>query len=98
MSGAWGLARQLSLRLLGRRRVARIANPKIHGDWAGEAPGVAKRSREVRAAGSGGGLKGDVVAERFQLADVVALDRFGASSLVVEVGAQVVEVGLLLGQ
>ena len=41
----------------------------------------------------GGGFEGDAVAERFELADVVALLGVGVDVAVVVVGAEVVEVG-----
>jgi hypothetical protein len=47
---------------------------------------------------SGGGVEGDLVAEGFQLADVVALDAFGTGAGVVEAGTEVVEPGLWVGQ
>jgi hypothetical protein len=49
-------------------------------------------------AGSGGGFEGDFAAECFELADVVALGAFGTDTGVVEAGAEVVEVGLWVGQ
>jgi hypothetical protein len=45
-----------------------------------------------------GGFEGDLVAESFELADVVALGAFGSESDVVEVRCEVVEVGFVLGQ
>jgi hypothetical protein len=49
-------------------------------------------------AGSGGGFEGDLVAEGLELADVVALGAFSVDAGVVEAGAQVMEVGLWVGQ
>ena len=43
---------------------------------------------------SGGGRKGDLVAERFELADVVALGALGVAVGVVEAGAQILETDL----
>ena len=48
--------------------------------------------------GSGGGFEGDLVAEGFELADVVALLAVGVDAAVVEVGAEVVEAGFGVGQ
>src|SRR4029453_14181531 len=47
---------------------------------------------------SGGGFEGDLVAEGLQLADVVALGALRTDAGVVEAGAQVLEVGLWVGQ
>jgi hypothetical protein len=47
---------------------------------------------------SGAGLEGDLVAENLQLADVVALGAFGTDPGVVEANAEVVEMGLWVGQ
>jgi hypothetical protein len=41
-----------------------------------------------------GGLEGDLVAERLELADVVALGAIGVVAGVVEAGAEVVEAGV----
>ena len=49
-------------------------------------------------AGPGGGLEGDRVAEGLELAEVVALDALSVDAGVVEAGAQVMEVGLWVGQ
>ena len=46
----------------------------------------------------GGGLKGDLVAERFELADMVALGALWVDAGVVEAGAQVVEAGVGVGE
>src|SRR5829696_6416765 len=65
------------------------------------APGAAQRSRVQSGwmgAGSGGGLEGDLVAEGFELADVVALGAVGVDAGVVEAGAQVTEAGGGVGQ
>jgi hypothetical protein len=43
-------------------------------------------------------LQGDLVAERLQLADVVALAAVGVGAGVVEAGAQVVEAGIRVRQ
>ena len=43
--------------------------------------------------GSGGGVKGDLVAEGFELADVVALAAFGVDAGGVVAGAEVAELG-----
>jgi hypothetical protein len=43
---------------------------------------------------SGGGFEGDLVAQRFELVDVVTFFAFRADAVVVEVGTQVVEAGL----
>jgi hypothetical protein len=43
-------------------------------------------------------LKGDLVAERFELADVVALGALRVDVGVVEAGAQVVEAGVGVGE
>src|SRR5215216_4005769 len=70
-------------------------DPKIPGSLAG---GSTRRSGagsgKVDGCRSGGGLEGDLVAERFELADVVALLAFGVDAGVVEPGAQVVEAGV----
>src|SRR5215469_9857660 len=50
------------------------------------------------AAGSGGGFEGDLVAEGFELADVVALAAFGVDAGVVEVAAQVGVAGVWVGE
>jgi len=50
--------------------------------------------RDVRLRDGGG----DLVAEGLELADVVALDPFGSQAVVVEVGPQIVEVGVVVGQ
>src|SRR5215211_546149 len=73
------------------------ANPKIHGAWAG---GSTRRSRVQagRWCWSGGGLQGDRVAQRLQLADVVALAAVGVDAGVVEAGAQIVETSVRVGQ
>ena len=49
-------------------------------------------------AGSGGGFQGDLVAQRLELTDVVALGAVGTDAGVVEAGAEVVEAGLGVGQ
>src|SRR4029450_11597265 len=49
-------------------------------------------------AGSGGGFEGDLVAEGFELADVVALGAVGVDAGVVEAGAEVTEAGLGVDQ
>ena len=46
----------------------------------------------------GGGFEGDVVAERFKLSDVVASFGLGVDVAVVVVGAEVVEVGVWVGE
>ena len=65
-------------------------------------PGGAGSDQVVRwlpgGAGSGGGLEGDLVAEGLELADVVALGAFGTDPGVVEANAEVVDVGLWVGQ
>jgi hypothetical protein len=77
------------------------ADPKIDGEWVG---GSTRRSAaepgpgRVCGAGLGGGLKGDLVAERFELADVVALGALRVDAGVVEAGAQVVEAGVGVGE
>ena len=77
------------------------ADPKIDGEWVG---GSTRRSAaepgpgRVCGAGLGGGLKGDLVAERFELADVVALGALWVDAGVVEAGAQVVEAGVGVGE
>jgi hypothetical protein len=43
-------------------------------------------------------LKGDLVAERFELADVVALGALRVDAGVVEAGPQVVEAGVGVGE
>ncbi len=43
-------------------------------------------------------MQGDLIAERFELADVVALAAFSVDAGVVEAGSQVVEADLGLGQ
>src|SRR5215203_6581637 len=76
-------------------------DPKIHDEQAG---GSTRRSAaepgagRVCGAGLGGGLEGDLVAERFELADVVALGALGVDVGVVEAGPQVVEAGGRVGQ
>jgi hypothetical protein len=53
----------------------------------------------VRVGGwSGGGVQRDGVAEGFELADVVALRAFRVDAGVVEVGAEIVEAGIGVGQ
>jgi hypothetical protein len=47
---------------------------------------------------SGGGLQGDLVAQRLQLADVVALAALGVDAALVEARAQIVEAGGRVGQ
>ena len=47
---------------------------------------------------SGGGFEGDLVAQCFELADVVTFFAFRADVIVVEIGAQVMETGLGIGQ
>src|SRR5215204_3780678 len=77
------------------------ADPKIDGEWVG---GSTRRSAaepgpgRVCGAGLGGGLKGDLVAEGFELADVVALGALWVDAGVVEAGAQVVEAGGGVGE
>ena len=77
------------------------ADPKIDGAWVG---GSTRRSAaepgpgRVCGAGLGGGLKGDLVAERFELADMVALGALRVDAGVVEAGAQVVEAGVGVGE
>ena len=46
----------------------------------------------------GGVVEGDVVAEGFELADVVAFAAFGVGAGVVVVGAEIVEAGSGVGQ
>src|SRR5512132_518362 len=55
---------------------------------------ASRRRPNTTALGLGGGFEGDLVAERFELADVVALAAFGVDAGVVEVGAEVVEAGV----
>ena len=43
-------------------------------------------------------MKGDLVAERFELADMVALGALWVDAGVVEAGAQVVEAGVGVGE
>jgi hypothetical protein len=64
------------------------ASPKIPVRWADG--GV----RPVRCE-SGGWFEGDSVSECLELADVVAFSVFGAGAGVVEVCAEVVELGLV---
>jgi hypothetical protein len=72
------------------------ADPKIHGAQAG---GSTRRSAAEPGPSSGwvsalgGGLEGDLVAERFELADVVALGALSVDAGVIEAGAQVAEAG-----
>jgi hypothetical protein len=47
---------------------------------------------------SGGGFAGDLVAQCFELADVVTFLAFWADVIVVEIGAYVMETGLEIGQ
>src|SRR4029450_8434387 len=47
---------------------------------------------------SGGGFEGDLVAEHLQLADVVALGALSVEAGVIEANAEVVEMGLWVGQ
>src|SRR3954447_3382892 len=47
---------------------------------------------------SGGGFEGDLVAEGFEVADVFPLAAFGAEPVGVEVRAEVVEVGVGVGE
>src|SRR3954452_24218647 len=47
---------------------------------------------------SGGGFEGDLVAEGFEVADVFPLAAFGAEPVSVEVRAEVVEVGVRVGE
>jgi hypothetical protein len=81
--------------------VESAADPKIDGEWGG---GSTRRSAaepgpgRVCGAGLGGGLQGDGVAERFELADVVALGALGVDAGVVEAGAQVLEPGVGVGE
>src|SRR5215217_3809613 len=76
-------------------------DPKIDGEWVG---GSTRRSAakpgpgRVCGAGLGGGLKGDLVAERLELAEMVALGALGVDAGVVEAGAQVVEAGVGVGE
>ena len=77
------------------------ADPKIDGEWVGGGtrlrcapPGPGR----VCGAGLAGGLKGDLVAERLELADVVALGALWVDAGVVEAGAQVVEAGVGVGE
>src|SRR5919106_2276984 len=69
-------------------------DPKIHDERAG---GSTRRSAAQPGPSSwmhtdsGGGFEGDLVAECFELADVVALGAFRSDAGVVEAGAQVVE-------
>src|SRR5215218_8030007 len=86
----------------GRSRPSpRPADPKIDGEWVG---GSTRRSAaepgpgRVCGAGLGGGLQGDLVAERFELADMVALGALWVDAGVVEAGAQVVEAGVGVGE
>src|SRR5215211_3500907 len=79
------------------------ADPKINGEQARGSvraePGSDRRGAgcPVRARSSGG-FEGDLVAEGLELADVVALGAFGTDTGVVEAGAEVLEVGLWVGQ
>jgi hypothetical protein len=50
------------------------------------APGAAQRSRDGVVGGSGGGVRGDGVAEGFEVADVVSDGALGAAAGVVEPG------------
>src|SRR5215218_5755027 len=69
-------------------------DPKIHDEQAG---GSTRRSAAEPGpsswlhADSGGGFEGDLVAEGFELADVVALGALSVEAGVVEAGAQVLE-------
>jgi hypothetical protein len=56
------------------------------------------RSGEVLYLLSGGGFEGDLVAEGFELADVVALLVFWVDARVAVAGAQVVETDVGIGQ
>src|SRR4029450_8931195 len=77
------------------------ADPKIEGEWVG---GSTRRSAaepgpgRVCGAGLGGGLKGDLVAERFELADMVALGGLRVDAGGGGAGAQVVEAGVGVGE
>src|SRR6266516_3253135 len=73
-------------------------DPKIPGEWAGGSIPGRLVGRVGGGCWSGGGFEGDFVAEGFELADVVALAVVGVDAPVVEVGAQVVEAGLGVGQ
>jgi hypothetical protein len=59
---------------------------------------IRKWTRPGRNLGSGGGFEGDVVAERFELADVVASLGEGVDVAVVVVGAELVEPGVGVGE
>src|SRR5262245_9084083 len=50
------------------------------------------------SARSGSGFQDDLVAERFELADVGALGTLGVAASVVEVGAEVVEASVRVGE
>ena len=68
-----------------------VASSKIKGSWqAAERSGAGKGL----GLGSGGGLQGDLVAECLEVADAVADGPLRAAADVVEVGAEVDEVGL----
>jgi hypothetical protein len=72
------------------------SNPKINGERA-DGSNPAQRSRvKQRPIGrrSGGWLQRDLVAQRLQLADVVALAAVGVDAGVVEAGAQIVEASI----
>jgi len=72
-----------------------VASSKIKGSWqAVERSGAGKGL----GLGSGGGLQGDLVAECLKVADVVADGPLRAAADVVEVGAEVDEVGLGVGR
>ena len=69
----------------------------------GRANGTTGSASLCRGAGrgkpqSGGGFEGDLVAECFELSDVVTFLAFRAGAVVVEIGTQVVEAGLGVGE
>jgi len=51
----------------------------------------------VFSGGSGGSFEGDLVAEGFEVLDVVALGAFGAEPGVVEVRAEILELSVGIG-
>jgi hypothetical protein len=79
-------------------RTRPTANPKI-----GELPGVRQhpaerqRSRVRVESRLCGGVEGDLVAEGFELADVVALAAFGVDAGGVVAGSEVAELGIGIG-
>src|SRR5215218_3364404 len=75
-----------------------LPNLKIHGEWAGGSTRAEPGPSSADGWRSGGGLQGDRVAQRLQLADVVALAAVGVDAGVVEARAQIVEAGIRVRQ